>query len=270
MSDKFNITNPSCEIHMTGFKVSRESIEEAKRVNAEHEFWKVVSHEISEKVANCAQRIDPLPENIKATVILKYDQHDTPPLTEPTLIWNHHRHRPARSETHEREAREMPPVTKLDAPMYHHEITGFEIVNTSDGGDVTVEEVPSDPFKNFLNCTPHAIVMENTSGQTYTLEPSDLYTLRLSEIPGKKIEEHGGIPVYGRTRYGMVENSRADVGLPVANKSLVVSALIATEALQELKQLGYSGIYSPDTGKTCKRDAQGNIKACTRLIRHDM
>lgn len=131
-----------------------------------------------------------------------------------------------------------------------------------------------------LNLTPHPIVLR-ADGIDYTIQPSGtvarVATAEVSAaathavptrdaeiaaalgVPGGVLIEDAAreiaaaIPVIRRT-LGQVE------GLPAERVPCIVSALVAAAVP------GRAGVYSPDTGATAIRDAEGRIVAVTRLI----
>lgn len=113
----------------------------------------------------------------------------------------------------------------------------------------------------FVNHTPHSIDID-VDGKIFSI-PATSPVLRLTETTGRQIETIDGVPIFSPTTYVSVQ------GTFEPGKNLIVSMLIAKEEWQQLMRDGATGVYAPDTGSTCKRDAKGQIIAVTRLIRYD-
>jgi hypothetical protein len=116
---------------------------------------------------------------------------------------------------------------------------------------------------NFVNLTPHAIVVRRQDGSDLTIAPSG-QVARVAETPGQPISlgpDGAGVSIWTSPVAGEVQ------GLPdpTADTVYIVSAVVAAA----LAGRGRSDVLRPGTGpQDCAvRSADGKIVAVTRLIR---
>jgi hypothetical protein len=107
---------------------------------------------------------------------------------------------------------------------------------------------------DFVNLTPHAIVVVNADGVTTTIAPSGVVA-RVSTTPGHDLDPAQGIPLRGATKFGEVQN----LPEPSPGTAFVVSAIVLAACK------GRQDVFGPDTGPDAIRE-EGQIKAVRRLI----
>ena len=110
----------------------------------------------------------------------------------------------------------------------------------------------------FVNLTPHDIVLQYPSGARLTIPPSGTEA-RVDSVSGVLRETvDSGIPIYEAPTWGEVE------GLPdpESGKIFIVSGLVAS------RSFGRKDVVSPGTGPKdgVIRNEKGHVVAVTRLI----
>jgi len=109
---------------------------------------------------------------------------------------------------------------------------------------------------NFVNLTPHAVVLRRNDGNDLTIAPSGTVA-RVDTVPGTEVGL-AHVPIYSATSFGEV------VGLPESQPDTlyIVSSLVAGRVQRP-------DVVSPGTGPNdnAVRNDKGHIVAVTRLIR---
>ena len=108
---------------------------------------------------------------------------------------------------------------------------------------------------NFLNLTPHAIVVRLADGSDLTFPPSGKVA-RVDELPTTVIGEFDGITILSRTVFGKV----IDLPDPVEGTAFIVSGLVAGVVYR-------ADVFSPATGPKdgAVRNDKGHIVAVVSL-----
>ena len=109
---------------------------------------------------------------------------------------------------------------------------------------------------NFINLTPHAIVIRQNDGTDITFPPSGMVA-RLDEHPSLLMGNIEGIPILSRTNFGEV------IGLPqfvTEGVNYIVSSLVAAQVVR-------LDVFSPATGPNdgAIRNDKGHIVAVVAL-----
>jgi len=108
---------------------------------------------------------------------------------------------------------------------------------------------------NFVNLTPHAIVVRLADGTDLTFPPSGKVA-RVDEMPTTVVGDLDGIPILSRTVFGQV----VDLPEPIEGTAFIVSGLVAGVV--------YRGdVFSPATGPKdgAIRNDKGHIIAVVSL-----
>ena len=108
---------------------------------------------------------------------------------------------------------------------------------------------------NFVNLTPHAIVVRMPDGSDLTFPPSGKIA-RVDELPNVHTGDIDGIPVISRTVFGKV----IDLPEPVEGVAYIVSGLVAGQVYR-------SDVFAPATGPkdNAIRNDKGHIVAVISL-----
>jgi len=108
---------------------------------------------------------------------------------------------------------------------------------------------------NFVNLTPHAIIVRQNDGTDVTFPPSGKVA-RVDEMPTTVFGEVGGIPILSRTVFGEV----VDLPEPTEGFAYIVSGLVAGVVYR-------SDVFAPATGPKdgALRNDKGHIIAVVAL-----
>jgi len=108
---------------------------------------------------------------------------------------------------------------------------------------------------NFLNLTPHAIVVRMNDGTDLTFPPSGKVA-RVDELPTTIVGEIDGITILSRTVFGQV----IDLPEPTEGVGYIVSGLVAGVVYR-------SDVFAPATGPKdgAVRNEKGHIVAVKSL-----
>ena len=109
---------------------------------------------------------------------------------------------------------------------------------------------------NFINLTPHAIVVRLADGTDLTFPPSG-QVARLDEHPSRQMGKIDGVTILSRTNFGEV------IGLPqfvTEGVNYIVSSLVAAQVVR-------LDVFSPATGPNdgALRNDKGHIVAVVAL-----
>ncbi|MCS7187606.1 MAG: hypothetical protein RMK89_11735 [Armatimonadota bacterium] len=113
---------------------------------------------------------------------------------------------------------------------------------------------------NFINMTPHPVVIRKKDGSEITIEPSG-QVFRLDE-EDERLHDIDGIELVYR-KFKLPDS------IPPEFSDPQVVVIVSLPALMALKATGVSFdalIVAPDTGSGAIRDSQGRIVGTTRLI----
>ena len=108
---------------------------------------------------------------------------------------------------------------------------------------------------NFVNLTPHAIVVRLNDGNDLTFPPSGKIA-RVDELPTTVVGEVGGVKILSRTVFGEV----IDLPEPVEGIGYIVSGLVAGVVYR-------ADVFAPATGPKdgAVRNDKGHIFAVVAL-----
>jgi hypothetical protein len=108
---------------------------------------------------------------------------------------------------------------------------------------------------NFLNLTPHPIVVRLNDGSDLTFPPSGKVA-RVDELPTQIVGDVNGIPIMARTVFGEV----IDLPEPVEGLGYIVSGLVAGAVSR-------ADVFAPATGPKdgAVRNDKGHIVAVVAL-----
>jgi hypothetical protein len=108
---------------------------------------------------------------------------------------------------------------------------------------------------NFVNLTPHAIVIRLVDGTDLTIAPSGKIA-RVDEMPNVHTGDINGIPIMARTVFGQV----IDLPEPTEGVGYIVSGLVAGVVYR-------SDVFAPATGPkdNAIRNDKGHIVAVVAL-----
>ena len=108
---------------------------------------------------------------------------------------------------------------------------------------------------NFVNLTPHAIVVRLENGSDLTFPPSGKIA-RVDELPTEAVGEVGGVKILSRTVFGKV----IDLPEPTEGVGYIVSGLVAGVVYR-------NDVFAPATGPKdgALRNDKGHIVAVVAL-----
>jgi len=108
---------------------------------------------------------------------------------------------------------------------------------------------------NFVNLTPHAIIVRLNDGSDVTFPPSGKVA-RVDELPTQIVGDLDGIPILSRTVFGQV----IDLPEPTEGVGYIVSGLVAGVVYR-------SDVFAPATGPKDGpiRNDKGHIVAVVAL-----
>jgi hypothetical protein len=116
---------------------------------------------------------------------------------------------------------------------------------------------------NFVNCTPHDIVLRSAAGEDTTIPASGIIA-RVASTPGE-LHEEAGFPCL--LQEAEVKGKVTDLPEPVEGTFYIVSALVGESLLREGRVR--KDVLQPGTGPQdgAIRNERGHIVAVTRLKR---